>query len=392
MNHHVLNMFGGADEPQRPLTERRLLPRRLAGMAFAVLWLHPLIGTARDVYDGTMPLPWLAGIGLIVFTALYLIVVFLAFARRTVAPPRAHLIMLWSLAAITLALSIGYADQPDGGVLGLSIYVAVAGAATYRLPWGGAWVLAVVVVTVVIGRTFDVPSDDVGNFAFNAVMASGLVLVVISMISLIRELRVTRKALADAAVEQERLRFARDLHDLLGHTLSVIVVKAEVARRLADRDPVATAQAAAEIETIGRQALAEVREAVAGYRVRSFAVELANAATALADAGITTTSRVSADPPGPVDEAFAWVVREASTNIIRHSRASACTVTVTHGSSWRLEVRDNGVGGVAGVGGHGLGGLRERLTAIGGTLTTVAYPGFTVVAVIPDPADDVEER
>jgi two-component system sensor histidine kinase DesK len=358
-------------------------------MSFAVLWLYPLIGTFRDVHDGKMPLPWLAGIGLVVFSVLYLSVVYLAFARCTVAPPRTHLIMLWSLAAITLALAIGYAHQPDGGVLGLSIYVAVAGAATYRLPWGGAWVLGVLAATVAIGRAYDVPAHDVGSFAFNAVMASALVLVVISMISLIRELRVTRQALADAAVERERLRFARDLHDLLGHTLSVIVVKAEVARRLADRDPVAAAQAAAEIETIGRQALAEVREAVAGYRVRSFAAELASSAEALADAGIVTNSRISGDLPSAVDEAFAWVVREASTNIIRHSRASTCTVTVTHGSSWRLEVSDDGVGGPAGVSGHGLGGLRERLAAIGGTLTTVAHPGFTVIAVVS--LDDVVE-
>ncbi|MBB5870934.1 two-component system sensor histidine kinase DesK [Allocatelliglobosispora scoriae] len=392
MNHHVLNMFGGADEPRRPLTDRRLLPRRLAGMSFAVLWLYPLIDTFRDVHDGKMPLAWLAGIGLVAFSLLYLVVVYLAFARCTVAPPRTHLILLWSLAAITLALAIGYAHQPDGGVLGLSIYVAVAGAATYRLPWGGIWVLGVIAVTVGIGRTFDIPAHDIGSFAFNAVMASALVLVVISMISLIRELRVTREALADAAVERERLRFARDLHDLLGHTLSVIVVKAEVARRLADRDPVATAQAAAEIETIGRQALAEVREAVAGYRVRSFAVELENSSVALADAGIATTSDVRPDLPGPVDEAFAWVVREASTNIIRHSRATTCMVTVTRGSSWRLEVRDDGVGGPAGVGGHGLGGLRERLNAIGGTLTTVAHPGFTVVAVVPVSTDDAEDK
>lgn len=385
----VINLFGGADEPQRPLTDRQLLPRRLAGMAFAAIWLYPLIGTARDVHDGKMPLPWLAGIGIAVFAILYLVVVFLAFARRQVAPPRAHQIMLWSLAAVTLALCIGYASQPDGGVLGMSTYLAVAGAATYRLPWGGAWVLGTVLVTVLIGHIFDVPRHDIGSVAFSAVMASAIVLVIISMISLIRELRVTRRALADAAVEQERLRFARDLHDLLGHTLSLIVVKAEVARRLADRDPAATAQAAAEIELIGRQALSEVREAVSGYRVRSFAVELANASTTLADAGVTTTVSVApGDLPTEVDEAFAWVVREATTNIIRHSRASSCVVTVAHGAAWRLEVHDDGVGGSAGVAGHGLGGLRERLQAIGGTLTTVAHPGFTVVAAVPALRED----
>jgi two-component system sensor histidine kinase DesK len=378
-------LFGGLEATRPPFSGPRVARRRIAGMLFAAIWLYPLIGTARDIARGLYPYPWLAGIGLAIFAGLYLFTIILGFARSEVRPPLWHQVVLWSLAVLTFALAAWYADEPGNGAIGLTIYVAVAGAAIYRIPGGGFWALGVVAVTYLIGWANGVPRGDLGGYAFSTIMSSALVLVVTSMIALIRELRATRQALADAAVEQERLRFARDLHDLLGHTLSLIVVKAEVARRLADRDPAATAQAAGEIEEIGRRALADVREAVSGYRVRGFADELRDATATLADAGVAATvSPVPSTLPADVDNAFAWVIREATTNIIRHSGATACTVTINEdGDAHTLRIADNGRGGNVGVTGFGLRGLRERLEAIGGTLTTLAQHGFTVVATVP---------
>ena len=130
--------------------------------------------------------------------------------------------------------------------------------------------------------------------------------------------------MARSAVEKERLRFSRDLHDLLGHTLSVIVVKSEAARRLAPRDMDAAIVQITDIESVGRQALTEIREAVTGYREGSLATELDRAAIGLTAAGIEPVVRQSGPPLEPQTEALlGWVVREAVTNAVRHSGAIA---------------------------------------------------------------------
>jgi two-component system sensor histidine kinase DesK len=225
--------------------------------------------------------------------------------------------------------------------------------------------------------------------ALGTVLASGLVYTVRQMGRLIGDLRATREALADAAVTQERLRIARDMHDLLGHTLSLIVVKAEAVRRLVERDPAAAAAQAADIEAVGRRALAEVREAVTGYRGVTLDAEVARAEQALAAAGIAVVlDRGRARVPAGADEVLGWVVREATTNVLRHSGAGACHIrfSVDNGHSY-LQVRDDGrtaSGQSAAVMGHGLQGLRERLEAVGGTL--VAGPtgsGFVLTAQLP---------
>ena len=146
------------------------------------------------------------------------------------------------------------------------------------------------------------------------------------------------------AVEQERLRFSRDLHDLLGHTLSVIVVKSEAARRLAPRDLDAALAQVTDIESVGRQALTEIREAVTGYREGSLATELDRARSALSAAGIEPVVRRSGPPLAPQTEALlGWVVREAVTNVVRHSGATRCEITVDGTPDRvRLTVADNG--------------------------------------------------
>jgi two-component system sensor histidine kinase DesK len=174
-------------------------------------------------------------------------------------------------------------------------------------------------------------------------------------------LRTANAEIARLAVVEERARFGRDLHDVLGHTLTVVTVKSELARRLVTIDPAKAEAEIADIENLTRGALADLRTAVSNYREIDLETELVAAETALRAAGI------DAYLPGqltPVDErvrgVFAWVLREGVTNVIRHSGATACWVTV---DADRLAVCDDGRGpaaSVSGAPGNGLRGLQER--------------------------------
>lgn len=203
------------------------------------------------------------------------------------------------------------------------------------------------------------------------------------------QLRATRERLARTAVLEERERFSRDLHDLLGHTLSLIVVKAEAVRRFAPTDPDTAAEHARGIEEIGRSALGEVRQAVVGYRVTSLADELAAARTVLEDAGIRCDVETLAEPitlPAPVDRLFAWVVREGTTNVLRHARARTCRILLeTGGGEATLEITDDGTTGEGPLRvGSGLTGLRERAARLDGVLAAERErSGFRLGVSVP---------
>ncbi len=203
------------------------------------------------------------------------------------------------------------------------------------------------------------------------------------------ELRRTREELAEAAVARERERFSRDLHDTLGHSLSVMVVKAAVVRRLVPTDPVVAAGHAADIESVGRRAMAQLREAVDGAVVPQLSDELQAARTALAAAGIRAVVAPAPSVPDGVVTPLAWAVREGVTNVLRHSGASECRVDVrADGEVVRLTVADDGVGGPVEPGERtrrgGLDGLRERLTAAGGGLEAApGGDGFVLRAWVP---------
>ena len=184
---------------------------------------------------------------------------------------------------------------------------------------------------------------------------------------------------ARVAVAEERLRFARDLHDLLGHSLSVITLKSELAGRLLAVDVGRAGTEVAEIEGVARQALKEVREAVSGYRQATVAVELAGARTALAAARITWAEDVDTGLalPEAVEAVLAWTIREGVTNVVRHSHAVTCTLTLDVGATTAtMSIVDDGTGAgglPSSEAGNGLRGLGERVAAAAGSLS--AGPG-----------------
>jgi two-component system, NarL family, sensor histidine kinase DesK len=186
----------------------------------------------------------------------------------------------------------------------------------------------------------------------------------------------------------ERERIARDLHDLLGHTLSVIVLKSELATKLAERDMARAIREISDVERISRNALAEVRQAVYGFRGGRFDEELASARTALETAGVTLDAEISAVPLDPDQErTLSLAVREAVTNVIRHARAGRCRIALSHdGTLVKLTVEDDGIGGNSREG-AGLSGMRTRLAEIGGTLERDSRSGTRLTLTVPHRRD-----
>lgn len=182
----------------------------------------------------------------------------------------------------------------------------------------------------------------------------------------------------------ERERIARDLHDLLGHTLSVITLKAELAAKLAQRDPQKAALEMREVERISREATAQVREAVQGYKSRGLQGELAGVKLALEAAGIKFDYYAQMVELSPVQEGvLALALREAVTNIIRHSGAKQCTIQLTqmeHGVG--LEIQDDGKGG-AFKENSGLAGMRQRVEGLGGSLSLDTSGGTKLSIGLP---------
>jgi two-component system, NarL family, sensor histidine kinase DesK len=358
--------------------------------------MWPLIGSAVSIANGQVSHPALAAVGLTAFVVLYLIIVTNAFDDDRLSNPPVDVALLAVFAGLGLTLFWAYGLSSAWS--NIILYVAVCGAVVFGLRMAVAWIASCCAITVLyttVGPARHVAFGDWGSGLFGMLMACALVITVKRMSTYIRLLQATRAKLAETAVSEERLRFARDLHDLLGHTLSVIVVKAEVVRRLAEHDPTAAAREAGEIEAIGRHALAEIRDAVSGYREPEFATEVDSVRSALADAGIDVrVTTPGCALPAPASTLFGWAVREASTNAIRHSQARTCTIAVRFDDeAATLTVTDDGLGCHGQIGnGTGLIGLRERFAAAGGAIETSSQPGrsFQLIATVPVTASVLE--
>ena len=260
-----------------------------------------------------------------------------------------------------------------------ALFVYFVAAAGLRLP--GQAAIAVTLATALgVGLAGLVRGDSQSTLAATVltIVSIGVLMTAFGRIARAnRELRANRRELARLAVSEERLRIARDVHDLLGHSLSVIALKSELARKLIERDPSRAAEELDDIQSVSRTALGEVREAVLGYRQPGLAEELDSAKAALDAAGIDCAlADADVTLPPDVDAVFAWAVREGTTNVIRHSRALHCAIRVhAEAELAAVEIEDDGDAEPSLDRGTGLVGLRERAERLRGELEIGARPG-----------------
>jgi two-component system sensor histidine kinase DesK len=301
------------------------------------------------------------------------------------------------------------------GVVGLSVAILAVGGSH-----GSNWVSALVIASAAIGRTL--PTFRLVVLGAVVCTAAGMTVYLIQgtlnssnslafiaplvaacfaysaarRVDLVNKLRETRAELARMAVADERLRIARDLHDLLGHSLSLITLKAELAGRLLDADPERAAREVADLERVARRSLGEVRAAVTSYRQPRLAAELAAARHMLAAAGMDCEvhAPASIELPPATDALLAWTVREGATNVVRHSGARTVTITVgITADEVSAEIADDGVGPAWDADrrpgehqGSGLSGLTERARAAGAEISSGEGPGgkgFRLLVRVP---------
>ncbi|MCB2177866.1 MAG: sensor histidine kinase [Actinomycetales bacterium] len=278
--------------------------------------------------------------------------------------------------AVVVCVSVGQSGTAA------AVYVGVLAVLSFR----GALGLTVAAVNAATWYAAGllVPGWERDNALLLSMLTAGLaVFGFTQMISGNARLRMAQEENQRLAISEERNRFARDLHDILGHSLTVITVKAELAGRLVDAEPDRARAEIADLERLSRDALADVRRAVDGYRELTLPGELARARAALEAAEIRADLPNATDQvPGELRELFAWTIREGVTNVIRHSGASRCTVRLQPDT---VEVLDDGRGPGAGDTGHGLTGLRERATRLGASVVTAAREprGFALRVAAP---------
>jgi two-component system, NarL family, sensor histidine kinase DesK len=310
--------------------------------------------------------------------------------RSALSRPR-----LIALFSVTLAIAIGLTvfDRPGWGFL----FTYCAACTALVLPPQRSLTALVLLCALAAGSALLGGADDGTAVGFVASTAGiGLLMVLVRDLRLRNdELLEARAELARMAVAEERERFARDLHDLLGHTLSVIALKAELAGRLLPERADDAAREIGDVESVARGALTEVRQAVSGYRQPTLDGELEGARVALSAAGISaevTRAPVTLSPE--VEAVLAWSVREGATNVIRHSGARRCSVTVAADLvSASVEVVDDGMGsrgngsgaGAGGGAGNGLAGLAERAGVLRGRVDAGPRPsgGYGLRVTVP---------
>ena len=200
-----------------------------------------------------------------------------------------------------------------------------------------------------------------------------------------RKLRKANEEIENLAKVAERERIARDLHDVLGHTLSVITLKSELAGKLIDRDPERAGKEIREVENISRQALSDVRDAIRGYRSQGLVAELAQAKATLETAGVTVQcdAATTLQLPAMQESVLSLAVREGVTNVVRHANARSCRLRIEQQNGiCRLEIADDGQGFIT-MEGNGLRGMRERVEMLGGTLDRRNKSGTTLTITLP---------
>ena len=349
-----------------------------AAPLWGLLWLA-LPAVDLSLSDPSVWQSVLASAGVIAFGGLFLHVV------MTQRPP---LVPLGAMAAISAVLTLAAIDSFA------LMFVYVASAAAVRLSDRDA-ALAVGGVTAVAAATLALTDPDSALFwaITGTVLGTGTLWFLVG--GILRSNAELREARAELAMAEERLRFARDMHDLLGHDLSLIALKAELAGKLLPARVDDAAAEVADIRSLSRSALTQVREAVDGCRQPTLPAELAGARVALEAAGIELSVDGAGEALDPgVESMLAWAVREGATNVIRHSGASRAEIRVTTGTAGvELEIADDGRGANGGSdpASHGLAGLIERAHALGGTVEAAAGAdgGFRLRVSVPAGAGEI---
>lgn len=351
-----------------------------------------LIQTPRR--DSTLLFPIL---GLVLFTAAYFWVMWshpLKDEARTRIRPGVSLTIITGLSVLVFVLSMFYHSSFLWLFIGVS---AIAGITlSFRNASIAVFGLTLLTLGISVAASRDLANANWLQIIPLVLLVRGLGLDMIGFVRLsdaLRELQRAREQLALQAVTEERLRLARDLHDLLGHTLSLITLKSDLAGRLLEKDSPLAAQEIREVERVARQALRDVREAVAGYRQHNLRGELDAARQILEAAGIECTIKNEVSSlPQQADAVLGWVVREGVTNVIRHSRAKHCLIHLfSSENSIHAEISNDGYPHGENTTlkwGSGLSGLAERVANEGGQLEAVApsmpaEPGFRLKVDIP---------
>jgi len=314
-----------------------------------------------------------------------------AWRRRDLA--RSGVVLAMLVLAVAMQLLAGAVGV---GFFSPFVYTAAYAGTAFRTPRAVVTALVVLASVLATGALAHVPVPDLLEALFVTAVVGFMTTSWTRGLLAGRKLHAAQHEIARLAAADERLRIARDLHDLLGQKLSLIALKSELARHLVGSDPARAEREIAEVESSVRSTLQEVREAVAGFRKPTLARELRAAKEVLSAAGIRLQEHhddaAAAGLGGQEREALAWAVREGVTNVVRHSRAKSCVIELRADAGEAVvEVRDDGSGGRPGrledamVAGSGLDGLRERFHALGGAVRAARLDegGFVLKATLP---------
>jgi len=361
-------------------------PRWRFGWIFAAVWLGYLAAPLQELLRH--PAGWARYVGLVAlagFVAAYLLAVAEGRRVRETGRPRPlavrwiHIGALAGLAALMV---------PGAGQQALPAAVYITAVAMMNLPVRQGLAVAAFFFVLAESLVRIVPGWNDAGYGLGVLLAAAAVYGIRLALERNARLIQAQAELGRLALEQERARIAADLHDILGHSLTVVAVKAELAQRLLDMDIDRARAELRDLETLSRDALADVRATALGVRGVSLPGEIAAARAALDAAHVRAELPTAADEvPSPWRELFAWTIREAVTNLVRHSGARTCRITLTPGS---VEIVDDGVGAGGSVnGGQGLAGLRRRAEALGARLWVGDRPdgpGFRVLVEAGSPS------